>query len=562
MLEHKKKILLVEDLKVFYTDMMRWLNREGYQITLAETKLEAQRCLREEHFHILIADIRLDDSDLAKAEGKELLKEVNQSDLKEVMPRIVVTSHAPSVDDVLDSLQRLSVYRFIIRRGEYRNQLLEAVKELMEDNLRINFELKYEVDSDQLIPTVAKDIHQDVAEFWNWSIDSIYTVDWLIPQIQDLLGKLFFKANSIVIARMTKGLSGTGVIRVAAEWRHGWGPEYVVKIGRRDKIKTEFENYEQYVKYFLPNFAITGIDVKYSRHLGAIWYTLAAGALGKLGEFDDFYERASGDEIVDCLRRLFQNSCRYWYEERDSKFENLPQLYFKAFNLDTDKLIKRAKEIIPEFNPQGHTFCFEEIPDCYIPNPIRWLIEHKDDWKLRVFISTTHGDLTGRNIMVEYTGGVSAHCWLIDFYRTYKSHILRDFVILETDIRYRLNPTNNLQEFLQVENILLDLIQNRDVDIAALPDRLKKSVAVIKALREMGRIFSRGTEYTEENRQEYLVALLMATLNVVRLSHIKREQKCQALLSATLISIELDRLMGRNPQRPDLRRYSKLSREV
>lgn len=195
--------------------------------------------------------------------------------------------------------------------------------------------------------------------------------------------------------------------------------------------------------------------------------------------------------------------------------------------------------------PDAETFRFNpNSPE--MTNPIAWLAKYQQECVLPVYQCITHGDLTGRNIMVSNQG----RCWLIDFYRTYPSHILRDFVILESDIKYRLLPMTAWQDFLAFEKRLVQSGQTTiPVDfLETLPVELQKAGQVIIALRDIAYEFSRGRASTRKDTcKEYLVSLLMTTLNVVRLRHIPVERKLQAMLSAVLICNQLDTLAGRIP---------------
>lgn len=76
-----------------------------------------------------------------------------------------------------------------------------------------------------------------------------------------------------------------------------------------------------------------------------------------------------------------------------------------------------------------------------------------------------------------------------------------------------------------------------------------KAIKVVLALRRIGRTVAGGTGYFQHSRKEYLLSLLMATLNVVRLRHIEEERKLHAMLAAAMICDQLDRLAERKPVR-------------
>jgi len=65
-------------------------------------------------------------------------------------------------------------------------------------------------------------------------------------------------------------------------------------------------------------------------------------------------------------------------------------------------------------------------------------------------LSITHGDLNGKNILVDENG----HPWLIDFFRTGPEHVLRDFVELEADIKFNYLESGDMEALYEFESSL------------------------------------------------------------------------------------------------------------
>lgn len=532
---YPKRILLVEDSSVYYEPLTRWLSEEGYQVTLATSYKKALSTLDTLHFHLAIIDLRLKDDDPANEEGIELLTEIQERGLIDVMPCIILTAY-PNVENILTAFHKRGVAGFVRKEGGYRNELLILIRHLFQHRVKINFDLIFEVDSEKLIAEIAEDV--------NWSMASKPEAVLLTPQIKDLFGKLFFDADSLFIQKLKPGLTGAAIVRAQAIWNHMLGRSFVAKVGRRDKVEIEADHFRKFVKPYLPNNTITQVDLQFTRHLGMLLYTFAENDRAPLKEFDDYYKTGSSEEIITSLQNLFQQTCGYWYAAPQQKFTDLSKLYYDAFQLDQYKLINRIQIVLPQFDPTQMVFSFDRQPIQAL-NPIAWLDKHREDCILPVYNCITHGDLTGRNIMVSDQG----RCWLIDFYRTYKSHILRDFVILETDLKYRLLKQQDFKHFLSLELALIDTSSN---STSHLPPDLQKAAKVISAIRTLAYEFSSGRRRINYHNtyKEYLISLLMTTLNVVRLRHINEDRKLQAMLSAGLICAELDSLAGRETIRP------------
>ncbi|MBP6802476.1 MAG: response regulator [Chloroflexi bacterium] len=531
---HQKSLLLVEDLEQFYAPISRWLEEEGYQVTLAFSLPEALSALETGHYHLTIVDIRLQDDDPQNQAGMKLLEEIERRGMNGVMPCVVLTAYA-NVANILKATQVQHVARFIEKQPGYGAELLTAVRTQFTETIGINFDLIYDVGTEQIIPKIAADI--------NWETPPKPAAAVLIPQVYDLFGRLFARARRLYVAKLKPGLTGAAVVFARPTWNFGMGPAYVVKIGRREKVALEGQRYDDFVKPYLPPDTTTQVDVTYTQHLGALQYRFAESDFRPLKEFDEFYKGRASEEIITSLQNLFQNTGRYWYDHPERRFADLPQLYYAAFQLDEAKLHGRIRDIIPDFTPEQPLLSLppDKTP---ISNPIAWLTQHRDECVMAVYHCITHGDLTGRNIMVSEQG----RCWLIDFYRTHESHILRDFVILETDIKYRLLPATDDETFARLEHTLLAAspTETEEATAVPLPPAVHKAAQVLLAMHSTAYDFLRGRSGAgQDTRQEYLISLLMATLNVARLRHIPVARKLQAMLSASYICAELDKLAGR-----------------
>ncbi|MCP4357773.1 MAG: response regulator [Chloroflexi bacterium] len=532
---YQPKILLVEDQKEFHGPVTRWLHDTGYTVRLATSYDEAKSALESEHFHLAIIDIRLVDGDQKNHQGFQLLEIVEQLGLKDIMPCIILSAHATS-ENIMRAWMELDAARFIKKEPRYRRKLMQCVQELFSREVQINFDLTYVGGSEEVLSQVARDI--------NWSMAEKPISNLLTPQVRDLFGKLFIGARSLYISKLKPGLTGAAIVRIQPTWTGGLGRSYVAKLGRRDKVETEQQRYDLNVKRYLPANTVAQVGTAYTRQLGALQYTFAETERRPLVEFDEYYDKHIADQIITSLKNLFQHTCRFWYDGRERNIEDLPSLYFDAFQLDHMKLIGRIQMVLPQFDPDADMMQLspESAP---VVNPLAWLRQNQAETVFPVYRCITHGDLTGRNMMVDDIG----KCWLIDFYRTYESHILRDFVILETDIKYRLLPTVNLPQFLQMEAALCTAEEKDQPSRlgAEMSAGLQKTTAVLTALRYMAHDYARGLHSSQtEVHQEYLISLLMATLNVVRLRHVNETRKFQALHSAVLICAELDKLAGRD----------------
>ena len=520
------RILLVEDDENAYDPMMRWLKEESYDVRLATSYVEAKTALETDHFHLMITGSRLVDDDPNDKGGLQLLQDVDKMQLN--LTTILCTA-------VYFSAWAFNADRFILKESGYLRKLLYTVEELENEKIKINFDLEYVGDSLNVLEDVAEDV--------NWSMEERPSTKLLLPQVRDLFGKLFFDARSLYVSKLKPGLTGAAVVRIQPTWTGGLGRSYVAKIGRKDKVQTEQHHYEANVKQFLTSNAVTQADILHSRHLGMVLYTFGESTDVAFREFDEYYQRSESTQIIASLRELFDQTFRHWFANPERILADVPALYYDAFHLDQKKLVGRIQTVLPDFKSDNEFIQLTSALDKVL-NPVAWLQKHKQECVMQVHTCITHGDLTGRNIMVSDSG----KCWLIDFYRTYKSHSLRDFVILETDVKYRLMSLLSLADFIHFEEALLEADRQNQPPILppSFSKDARKVAEVVFALRQLAHWYASGFNTRQaEVRKEYLLSQLMGTLNVVRLRHISENRKLQAMHSAVMMCEELDMLAGR-----------------
>ena len=527
---HAKSVLLVEDSEDYSRPVKRWLVKEGYQVTVAASLSEARQAFDTGHFHAAVIDVCLNTNDPRNRDGIKLLEVLHKMGLSTLIPCVILSaSMHPEV--ILETTQKYNA-RYVVKQPGYGKELKEELNKFFENKVQINFDLEYEVDTDQLLPQIAEDV--------KWADNIQPPVDLLTEQLKDIFGRLFLNANRIYIRKLKPGLTGAAILRVEQTGRYGLSPAFVVKIGRQDKIQKEDDNFRDYVKDYIP-LASVRVNAAYRRHLGGILYTFMGGGLKSFIEFDDFYAREDASAINESLHNLITSTCAHWYNHREQVRVDLRKEYYEALNLEPARLIERIQSVLPEYEPQAKEMCFPLTEEALI-NPLAWMEEAENglDFILPVFRSTTHGDLTGRNIMVDE----ASKFWLIDFYRTYPSHILRDFVILETDIKYRLMPAADLPGFIRLEKLLLSGdFSKPEIDVPqSLSGDLKKAAGVIHMLHHTAARIAMGVSGEGAVQREYLESLLMTTLNVVRLRHVEVARKHQALYSTHLICQQLQRL--------------------
>jgi hypothetical protein len=156
-----------------------------------------------------------------------------------------------------------------------------------------------------------------------------------------------------------------------------------------------------------------------------------------------------------------------------------------------------------------------------------------------VYTATSHGDLNGDNFFVDQDN----HTWMIDFFRTGNGHILRDFVALESVIKFQLLEEENLKGLYELEKAIIT--PNSFADKLAPPDipmsdAIAKAFTCIEHLRELaGKVVQPGQDI-----HEYYAGLFYHTLNLLRYYHLLqlKRRKHYILLSAAMLCSRLEAL--------------------
>jgi GAF domain-containing protein len=502
------------------------LKSEGYEVTLVTDYQSAGALLTLQHFHAAIIDARFPGG-AADQSLLQLLRDVDLLGLRGIMACLIITA----IGTQTMALQELRAEMVIEKVPElYVTELLGAIR-MVFDKYRLSFSIEYVADTLHKIEQGAQYIRPEGP-------------DWPPPertvlQIEDLLGKLFYTANRLWIDRIHAGLSGSLIMEAQPTWPSGLGQSKVVKIGRSNKTHTEEDNYRRHVEHFLPARHATQLNTAYTQHLGGLLYTFVEMEAEDTINFNTYYQQHTTEQINDALHRLFTVTCRLWYQGRTPPDnESLRDMYLDAFNLSNqpDRLAREIASFRPEYVPGDPTISFI-LPGVTLPNPLHWLAHNEA--VMPVCRSITHGDLQADNILMNDAGD----CWLIDFYRTYPSHILRDFIELETDIKFRLMGDLTPEEFARLEETLIELQHPAQALTlpGGLPETAQKAAHVIAGLRaEAWHLLDAIQPNVRLIQREYLTGLLLGTLNILRLRHFKENPGLQprrelALLSAAMI---------------------------
>jgi CheY-like chemotaxis protein len=530
------RILIIDNLEQWRDALVEILRDGEYLADSASTISEALKLLNENFYHMLIADIRMEETDESNIDGMDLLYELDKRGLDEATKVIILSAYGTE-EQMRTAFRDYKVADFISKDKFNKHAFLESVRRAFSEDVDINLEL-------EILTQPRSRLEQIVLalEVGGSSVKrdtSLFTQ--LIAELDDLLCRLFHEAKGIIVRPLIQGNSGMGVLRIQPFYKNkGMGRESIVKFGDVWQIEKEYMNFKEYVEPFLGSGRNTTIlDMRRTTHLAGIVYSLLGTGSDELIDFGDFYHQADLSQIKKTLEQLFLNTCAAWYANHEYPQPlDLAADYQQLFGYSQKELeqvlsrklksVQKKHRLIFNSLNSGRTFTnpLQATEGIALTRP--------------TYTSTTHGDCNPHNLLVDSTG----HIWLIDFQETGKGHILRDVATLDSVIRFQMLPAQEatLEERLNMEEALYNI--DRFSQVKDLTSRfsttnhmLAKAYDTVVHLRVLA--YRLVEQNSKDDISEYYIALLYCALNTLRFSSLQQVQREHALLSASLL---VDRL--------------------
>lgn len=522
MVQTPRRILLVDNDKDVLASVGYRLKIEGYEVLTADSVRAVSQLMKREIFHLAIIDIRLEDEKhKADTSGFNVARELPGN-----VPCLIYTAYE-NKQNIRQALGQVGAKEIVDKtRPDAPAKLVDIVNRLFDSDIKVNFNLKIEGDFNP--DRIAARIEIPASD------------KLLQPSAQDVrhvLQTLFYDASGVHVAPLlspeaapTLTQSGSVLLQARPHFQNGWGAPVAIKFSSRDEVAREAGNY-RLLKPFLGGQRLAVLEHEaYARQIGGLVYSLiGASDWEVICTFGELFLTEEAETVTGLLERFFGQTFRALFAGAPQALLNLTASYTEALHLTPAKL----QAAVAEFHPQALAetrLQFKGLPGSF-RNPIAWALPGGQFRRFEVVSRRClcHGDLHSRNILVDGDG----HFWLIDFARVAESHALRDFVELETDIKFNLLPVVDLQALLRFEQALLAPANFRETPqpLSLANGRLNHAYQVVLALR---RTAFELIDLTGDMRQ-YYQALFLHTLNMMRLRHISPGKKEHALLSAALI---------------------------
>lgn len=535
-----KKQVLVADNDLSALDSVAYLLQSaGYTVYTAESPEAFREQLALHVVHACIIDLRLTDNHhFEDVSGFLVARE-----LPDEIPFIIYTAYQ-DIANIREAFSKVGAADMVDKKAsDAAEQLLEAVDNLFNQSVPLNFTL--DIKGSVLPKDIADELKLPDSSLTNPSSDDV----------RQILCTMFERAESILIeplfgkdAPHSEGKSSSVLLYVCPQYADGGnGTPVVVKFGAAAQIEQEAENYALLLR-FIGGTRLTILEqTSFAREIGALRYRLFGPTeLQNVHHFCDLFTSLSLSitDIATLLHNFFDEAFMGIYRQAEPKSLDIFVHYASLLELDVDEttqmvsdFFRESHEVDPSIEDQ--TIYWPQL-DRSLPDPMLWIAPN-GQWRPMAVQTKTclcHGDMHSRNLLVDAVPSL----WLIDFERVASCHWLRDYVELETDVKFQLGAHLTLSEFLAIEEGLLNRTSNGDLSEELTNGRqlANKTYRFIKLLRQDAQT---RFQLTDEP-VDYYAALLISALNVMQLRHTSTKVMERAYLSASLICAKLSTLQS------------------
>jgi CheY-like chemotaxis protein len=529
------RVLVVDDLEQWREQLVETLQRDGFYAGSASTATEVLQILDEALYHLLILDIRLADGEPGNIDGINLLRELEKRGLSEATKVIMLSAH-DTKEHMRLAFRDYKVVDFLSKDKFTEQLFLESVRRAFSQEANINLALN--IHWQQVSGPEQAVLYMEIAGTRVRRNSSLQSR--IAAELSDLLCRLFYEAESILVRPLMAGQSATGVLWAQPFYTRGGGRAVIVKFGDFRKIEQEYTNFRRYVQPFIGGGRSTNVlNRRRTPHLGGIIYSLLGADNDHLEDFGSFYRHAEVPQITGVLDRLFLDTCSAWYANAGQlRPYNLTADYQQLLEFTLEKL-ERALGEMQKYVQGRQKLTFRSLnSECLFTNPL--LAMTGPPLIYTTYTCTTHGDFNQHNLLVDTTD----HTWLIDFQATGLGHILRDVAQLDSEIRFFLLASEEatLEERLHMEEVLCSVEHFSQISrlVANFPTEnqaLAKTFATVVHLRILAHKLV--AQNPGDDLSEYYVALFYNAVNTIRFYSLPSRQREHALLCASILADRL-----------------------
>lgn len=545
-MEHKGRILIVEDTSSWQDIFGEALTAQGYDVKQATSYGEAKEILDRRSFDVAIVDIRLSEGDTSNKDGMRVLEKIR--DEGDLTSFIIVSGYA-TVGLTREAFKKYGVLDFLEKDRFQEEEFLDLVK------LGVQEARAFGYGETSLYQTLLRDPMPTISTFFPASHDH-----------EELLQEMFaefwpLSTNPQFMSELIETSEGKNVVQIIG-WSKGIGEAIVARLGPSSVIKRESQNYTKHINELNENVKSTiKMEPVYKSGLGGLVYVLKGTHRGHLRNFTSFYMQESANVAKQTVHDVLWRVCTNLYLSRgiDEVEVDISAICQPLY----EKLAKYRKEQRRDEERYYAQMDEAELESYLKTQSQKWPVDPIDFVLSQRFtfnspVSIVHGDLRGGNIIVDS----QARGWLLGFYDTGMSDVTLTDADGPESIAFRAHQVgkrNLLHDFATLEVSIRATLTNIDADtrkafdlalcqpsefgvpfsfeIANFLPELDKAGAVVAKIREL--LFE--IVDFKGNMKLYYVELLHQFLHTYMRLPDRTEEKEQMWMSAAIIAERLAR---------------------
>src|SRR6266568_1077778 len=229
------RILVVDNDKKWCGELVGTLQRDGFSADAIENVSQALERLSTAIYHIVILDIRFEDSDQSNTEGIDLLQELARRGLKEATKVIMLSAYG-TLEYMRRAFKDYEVADFL-SKTDSPQVLLDSVRQVFVQKVKINLALDIQWPLKSIPERIVSNLQVNgkrVGRNWKQMVD----------ELEDMFCRLFHEAETVRVWPLTPGRSGAGVVWVQRLFKgRGKGQDVIVKFGDLNRIRKEYYNF-------------------------------------------------------------------------------------------------------------------------------------------------------------------------------------------------------------------------------------------------------------------------------------------------------------------------------
>src|SRR5689334_9171280 len=125
--DRQGRVLIIDNLPQWRDALVEMLGDSDYHADAAATITEALQLLDENFYHVLVADIRMEETDESNIDGMDLLRELDKGGLNEATKVIMLSAYG-TVEQMRISFRDFKVADFLSKDKFNKRVFLESVR--------------------------------------------------------------------------------------------------------------------------------------------------------------------------------------------------------------------------------------------------------------------------------------------------------------------------------------------------------------------------------------------------------------------------------------------------